>query len=204
MLHRLIQSLFILLLIVGCAFKTSKENGEIIELTTNKSGNKVESIISIFQGNIESISKIIIQKETEAIEIYLNNNKWHISGEDELAVKTRSLDNLFEKVLKVRRSTIISDNPDKYAKYSIDDSSGIHLAIIDFNGETVGYYVFGRSKSDYSRSYVRIGDDPNVYLADQNVTYMLNTRETFWGERPKEEIPPPLPVDISADTTAIN
>jgi hypothetical protein len=33
---------------------------------------------------------------------------------------------------------------------------------------------------------------------------MLNTRETFWGERPKEEIPPSLPVDIPTDTTAIN
>jgi hypothetical protein len=51
---------------------------------------------------------------------------------------------------------------------------------------------------------VRIGDDPNVYLADENVTYMLNTRETYWGEKPKEEIPPPPPVDIPTDTTAIN
>ena len=163
--------LIILLLIVGCAFKTSKV----------KSGNKVESIISIFQGNIESISKIIIQKETEAIEIYLNNNKWHISGKDELAVKTRSLDNLFENVLKVRRVTIISNNPDKYAKYSVDDSLGTHLALINSKEETIEYYVFGRSKSDYSRCYIRIGNDPNVYLLDQNVILLLNTRESYWA-----------------------
>ena len=129
---------------------------------------------------------------------------WKISGNDTLEIKPQSMDNLFEKVLKVNKSTIISENPEKYSKYSIDDSTGTHLAVIDFNGETVGYYIFGRSKSDYSRSYVRIGDDPNVYLADQNVTFMLNTRETYWGEKLKEEIPPPLPVDIPADTTAIN
>ena len=179
----MIRILIILLLIVGCAFKTSKENGEIIESTTNKSGNKVESIISIFQGNIESISKIIIQQETETITLYLNYNKWHISSTDELAVKTRSLDNLFEKVLKVKRVTIISNNPDKYAKYSVDDSSGTHLTLIDSKGETIEYYVFGRSKSDYSRCYIRIGNDPNVYLVDQNIIFMLKTRESYWATK---------------------
>ena len=64
----------------------------------------------------------------------------------------------------------------------------------------MGYYVFGRSKSDYSRSYIRIGDDPNVYLSDQNVTYMLSTRETYWGQKPKVEVPPPPP--IPADTSS--
>ena len=74
--------------------------------------------------------------------------------------------------------------------------------MIDLNGETVGYYIFGRSKSDYSRSYVRVGNNPKVYLADQNVTYMLQTRPTYWGEKPKEEILPSLPV--SSDTTSID
>ena len=84
----------------------------------------------------------------------------------------------------------------------MDDSTGTHLAIINSKGETVGYYVFGRSKSDYSRSYIRIGDDPKVYLVDQNVIYMLATRETYWGEKPKEDVPPPPPEDIPADTTS--
>ena len=95
----------------------------------------------------------------------------------------------------------ISENPEKYGKYSVDDSTGTHLAVINSEGKTVGYYVFGRSKSDYSRSYIRIGDDPKVYLVDQNVTYMLSTRETYWGEKPKEEVPP-QPVDIPVDTTS--
>ena len=99
---------------------------------------------------------------------------------------------------KTRRTGMI-ENPEKYGKYSVDDSTGTHLAVINSEGKTVGYYVFGRSKSDYSRSYIRIGDDPKVYLVDQNVTYMLSTRETYWGEKPKEEVPPP--VDIPADTT---
>ena len=136
---------------------------------------------AIFSNDPEDIFKFLIQNGEQAIELARVDTIWRISGNDTLEIKPQSMDNLFEKVLKVNKSTIISENPEKYSKYSIDDSTGTHLAVIDFNGETVGYYVFGRSKSDYSRSYVRIGDDPNVYLADQNVTYMLSTRKTYWA-----------------------
>jgi hypothetical protein len=169
------------------------------------SQSKLETVSeAIFVDDIEDIFKFLIQKGEEAIELARIDTMWRISGNDTLEIKSQSMDNLFDKVLKVNRGTIISENPEKYGKYSVDDSTGTHLAVIDSKGETVGYYVFGRSKSDYSRSYVRVGSDPKVYLADQNVTYMLQTRPTYWGEKPKEEVPLPPPVDIPADTTINN
>ena len=156
---------------------------------------------AIFIDEPEDIFKFLIQKGEEAIELSRIDTLWRISGNDTLEIKSRSLDNIFDKVLKMNRGTIISNNPKKYSKYSVDDSTGTHLAVINSDGKTVGYYVFGRSKSDYSRSYIRIGDDQNVYLADQNVTYMLSTQATYWGEKPKEE-ELPLPVNIPADTTS--
>ena len=173
----------------------------------NKSSQtKFESMSeAIFNDEPEDIFKFLIQQGQEAIELSRVDTLWRISGNDTLEVKSRSMDNLFDKVLKVNRGTIISENPKKYGKYSVDDSTGTHLAVINSKGETVGYYVFGRSKSDYSRSYIRLGDDPNVYLADQNVTYMLSTRATYWGEKPKEEVlPPPLDTSVVPGDTTIN
>ncbi|SVB18628.1 uncharacterized protein METZ01_LOCUS171482 [marine metagenome] len=144
----------------------------------------------------------MIQNGEEAIELSRIDTLWQISGNDTLEVKSQSINNLLDKVLKVNRGTIISENPEKYEKYSVDDSTGTHLAVINSKGETVGYYVFGRSKSDYSRSYVRLGDDPKVYLADKNITYMLQTHPTYWGEKPKEEVI--LPTTGSVDTTTSN
>jgi len=169
------------------------------------SQSKLETVSeAIFTEDIEDIFKFLIQNGEEAIELARVDTMWRISGNDTLEIKSQSMDNLFDKVLKVNRGTIISENPEKYGKYSVDDSTGTHLAVIDSKGETVGYYIFGRSKSDYARSYVRVGSDPKVYLADQNVTYMLQTRPTYWGEKPKEEVPLPPPVDIPADTTINN
>jgi len=148
------------------------------------SQSKLESTSeTIFSKDTKNIYKFLIQQGNEAIELSKIDTIWTISGNDTLSIKSQSIDNLFNTVLKVNRGTIISENPNKYNKYSIDDSSGIHLAIINSKGETINYYVFGRSQSDYSRSYIRIGDDPTVYLADKNITYMLSTKPTYWGEK---------------------
>ncbi len=164
------------------------------------SQSKLETVSeAIFTDDPEDIFKFLIQNGEEAIELSRKDTIWQIAGNDTLEVKSQSINNLFDKVLKVNRGTIISENPAKYEKYSVDDSIGTHLAVINSKGETVGYYIFGRSKSDYSRSYVRLGDDPRVYLADQNITYMLQTRPTYWGEKPKEEAI--LPTTGSVDTT---
>ena len=184
-------ALIVLVILVGIYF-LNKSSQTKFESTSE----------TIFNDDPEDIFKFLIQQDQEAIELARVDTLWRISGNDTLEVKSRSMDNLFDKVLKVNRGTIISENPEKYGKYSVDDSTGTHLAVINSKGETIGYYVFGRSKSDYSRSYVRVGSDPRVYLADQNVTYMLQTRPTYWGEKPKEEVLPPA--DIPTDTTIIN
>ena len=184
-------ALIVLVVLIGIFF-LNKNSQSKLESTSE----------SIFTDDVENIFKFLIQKGEEAIELARVDTMWHISGNDTLEVKSRSIDNLFDKVLKVNRGTIISENPEKYGKYSIDDSTGTHLAVIDSKGEIVGYYIFGRSKSDYSHSYVRVGDNPKVYLADQNVIYMLSTLETYWGEKPKEEVLLPPPIDIPADTTS--
>ena len=92
---------------------------------------------SIFNDEPEDIFKFLIQKGEEAIELARVDTLWRISGNDTLEVKSRSMDNLFDKVLKVNRGTIISENPEKYGKYSVDDSTGTHLAVINSKGETV-------------------------------------------------------------------
>ena len=186
-------SLIILGILIGFYFINNSSQSKLV--------TKSEPI---FTGNSEDIYKFLIQNGKEAIELSRLDTVWKISGNDTLSIKTRSMDNMFDKILKVNKGTVISENPDKYSKYSIDDSAGTHLAVIDEKGETIAYYIFGRSKTDYSRSYIRISEDPKVYLADQSVTYMLSTQETYWGEKPKEEISPPPAVEIDTSNIQIN
>ena len=83
----------------------------------------------------------------------------------------------------------MTQKQEKWFTYNVDDSTGTHIALVDWNDETIGYFVFGRSNSDYSRCYVRGQNSDNVYLTNKNVMYNLQTRPTYWGEPPKADVP---------------
>ena len=68
---------------------------------------------------------------------------WNISGHDTLNIKEQSLNNLFDKVLNLGLETIMTQKEEKWGTFNIGDSTGTHLALIDFNGNTLSYFVFG-------------------------------------------------------------
>ena len=81
-------------------------------LLLNKSSQSKHksSTEAIFPNDPEDIFKFLIQNGEQAIELALVDTIWRISGNDTLDIKPQSMNNLFEKVLKVNKSTIISEN----------------------------------------------------------------------------------------------
>ena len=148
----------------------------------------------LFSVNFDEVNRFLIQNKMDAIELSRQDSIWTISGNDTLVVKPQSIDNFLDKVLLVETGTLVSKNPAKWSKYSVDDSTGTHLALIDSDGSTIEYAVFGRSKSDYARNYVRTHKDPQVYLTNISILHFLSTSPTYWGEVPKPE-PESPPID---------
>ena len=135
------------------------------------------------------VSKILIQSQTEAIELLKVDTTWTISGHDSLKLKIDLLESLFDKVLNLESETVMTKNKEKWFKYNVDDSLGTHLALVDLNQNTIAYYVFGRSTSDYARCYVRKNQDQEVHLVNENLMYFLQTSPQYWGELEKVSLP---------------
>ncbi len=181
--------------------------GGLYLLTNYSKSKNYTKTNELFTGSKEDVAKVLIQKGAEAIELVKGEEAWQISGNDTLVVRQNRIDDLFDKVLEVKTGTVVSKNPDKWTIYSVDDSLGTHLALVNQEDETIAYYVFGRSKSDYSHNNVRLRGEKesndvlkNVYRTNTSVIHHLNTRATFWGEVPKE----PEPIDTLSsviDTT---
>ena len=127
-----------------------------------------------------------------ALELVKSDSTWIISGNDTLIVKEHSISQFFDKVLNLKLETLMTTKQEKWETYNISDSLGTHLALVGWNDETVGYYVFGRSNSDYARCYVRTDQSSDVYLTNENIVYSLQTSPTYWGEKPVENIPEEL------------
>ena len=147
----------------------------------------------IFSGNKSDIVKVLIQSGINAIQIEKQDTTWNIAGSDTLVIRQNRIEDLFEKVLEVKRTTVRSKKESNWINYSVDDSTGTHLILLDESDNTVGYFVFGRSKSDWAHNFVRIRNEnenkdvlKNVYETSESVIHHLNTSETYWGEKPKE------------------
>jgi len=147
----------------------------------------------LFNIEKEQIKKILIQSQGEAIELLRIDTTWAISGHDSLIIKQNLLNSFFDRVLTLESENIMTKNVTKWNTYNVDDSTGIHLALVDFNDDTIGYYVFGRSTSDYARCYARTKESSNVHLVNQNVMYNLQTRPQYWGETEQAGLPAVVP-----------
>ena len=176
--NKLVIGFISLFLVIGLFF---------INLSNQK--NYTSSSSKLTQIKKTDIKKILIQTNIDAIELIKIDTTWEISGNDTLKVKDQSIDSFFDQILNLDLQNTMTSKKEKWNTYNIDDSTGTHLAIVDFNDNTIGYFVFGKSNSDYSRCYVRTDKSDNVYLANKNVMYNLQTRATYWGDKPKEIVP---------------
>ncbi len=144
----------------------------------------------IFALEQDDVWGIVISKGDESIKLLRTGDTWNIDQNDSLVMRSQRIENFFNKILKVKKETLVSTNPNKWDTFNVSDSLGTHLTLLDESLEPVGDAIFGRSKTDWSHNYVRFPDKEEVYLTDQNIIYVLNLKATYWGEKPK---PPEKP-----------
>lgn len=153
----------------------------------------------IFSGKTDAVEKVRVQTPGDTLELVRQDDTWRIVGHDTLEVRENRIDDLMTRVLGTNRSTIMTEKTEKWPTYSVDDATGTHLTVVGKDDAALGKYVFGRSKSDWSKNYVRVPPDPTVYLTDSNVMYTLSTSPTYWGVKPK----PPEPDSLKTDSLQI-
>jgi hypothetical protein len=138
----------------------------------------------------DEVFNIKVSNGTESISLFFNGESWFIDGNDTLVVKKNAVDSFFNKVLNVKKTTLVSKNKSKWDKFNVGDSTGTQLVLNDHNGKSLGQIAVGRSGAEWSVSNIRIGDEIEVYQTNENIIYQLNTSPTYWGE-----VPPPLEPD---------
>lgn len=155
----------------------------------------------VFPENTDDIYRIEMFAEGDSLILQKKDLNWTIVGHDTLKVREHRITALFDQVLEISRETVMTQKADNWAKYAVDDAAGTHIAVYNAKGALLARAVFGRSSTDWARSYVRIGEEPEVYLTDRNIIYQVSTDATFWGEKPPE--PEPAAVDSTADSTKV-
>ena len=158
-------------------------------ISQSRQKRHITQTTGIFSILMDEVNKFDIQKDTLFISIQRMDTTWQIIGNDSLLIQMNRVDDIENKILTVKRESIVSNNPNKWRTFNVDDSLGTHLALVDLNQNTIAYYVFGRSTSDYARCYVRKNQDQEVHLVNENLMYFLQTSPQYWGELEKVSLP---------------
>ena len=145
----------------------------------NKYNPQKNQLLSI---NRDEIHKIIISAKDDAIELIKIDTLWSIAGNDSLTIKENYINNFFEKIFQLNKKHLATSKENNWITYGVNAEDGSHLAFINNSGETMSYFVFGRSKNDFNSCYVRIQEETDVYLLDNNIIHQLQTNINYWGE----------------------
>ena len=160
---------------------------------------------NVFSILMEEVYRFDVQKDSLYITLQRKDTTWQIIGNDSLLIQTNRINDIENNVLTVKRESVVSKKPSKWQSFDVDDSLGTKITFYGFNDEVLGEAIFGRSKSDWQRSYVRLIGENNVYMTNENVINRLQARPTFWGKKPP---PPPEPAEEPSleiqDNTGLN
>jgi len=147
----------------------------------NQYTSKEASILNIDSSQIYSFT---ITNPVNQITISRIDSTWKILNNDTLTINQNAIDSFFEKVINVKKSTLISKNKEKWNIYSIDDSSATYLSILNDKEQKIGSFYLGRSKTNFANNYVRTAESDNVYLTSENIFYFLTPVSSYWGTKP--------------------
>ena len=156
----------------------------------SQSGQKKHQAQSndVFSIVMEEVYRFDVQKDSLYIALQRKDTTWQITGNDSLLIQANRINDVENKILTIKRESVVSKKSSKWKSFNVDDSLGTKITFYGFNDEVLGEAIFGRSKSDWQRSYVRLIGGDNVYMTNENVINSLQMRPTFWGKKP-----PPLP-----------
>ena len=152
---------------------------------------------AVFDIDRDDVSRFIVQEGDRQIELVRWDTLWVVPGQEDKQVREFRINNLLNTVLTVERESMISDNPEKWVTYGVDDSTGRQFQVYDLSGEPAEHVIVGRSSTNWQSSYLREAGSDEVFLTTRNIYYSLSTDTSFWLEplpEPEEEAP--------ADTTA--
>ena len=165
----------------------------ISQFNQNSLSSKSDQVFSIERDDIFGIE---IHELSDSISLSFNGDTWSIDDHDSLTVKENTINSFFEKILDLKRTTLISRNSSKWDKFMVGDSTGTHLIFLDYNNESIGKIIVGRSNAEWSSSNIRIGDAIEVYQSNENISWQLNTSPTHWGEVPETLSADSLDIDL--------
>ncbi|KMQ50492.1 hypothetical protein CHISP_2610 [Chitinispirillum alkaliphilum] len=157
--------------------------------------------LRFFPGVTESsISGIHISEGENSVILTKDGNRWFVKSGDE-EHKTESFENadsesperfladsasvqvVLEKIVNLRKNTLVSENPERQSSFEVDEESGVFVSMWDEREKSLGAFRIGKTAIDWNTHYVRQMGSNSVYSIAGGVRYPFFSEVNRWRDR---------------------
>jgi hypothetical protein len=101
----------------------------------------------------------------------------------EYPVDSGAVNQLLETLIKIRKSTQVSENPAKQVTFDVDSLHGTRIEVIDIAGRSLGAVILGKSSPDYGSNYFRPENSNQVFLVPESNRWSLTADHKHWEDK---------------------
>jgi hypothetical protein len=105
------------------------------------------------------------------------------SAAAEFPSDSAAISQLLETLLKIKKSTLVSENAAKQATFEVDSLHGTRIEAFDLAGKSLGAVILGKSSRDYGSNYFRPDNSNQVYLVPESNRYWLTADHKHWENK---------------------
>jgi len=131
----------------------------------------------------DKVWKIKIKSKDGEIEIAKNSNSWSLSIDNKpFPADKDKIERFIDAVRKVKKSKIITKNPDNWKKFDVTKDSAKHFILYDKNNKIISNLYIGKEGLGGKGYYVRSSKSNEVIQTDSlSFSYYLNIKSDFWS-----------------------
>lgn len=136
----------------------------------------------IINKTLDESDYIYLAKEKLEALLIKQDKKWFVQMDkerllpcDEIKVKK-----IFEELESIKVDMVVSNNPKKFVKFTVDDTSTFKLVIKKGDKEILNFYV-GKNNMSFTGTYVRHKNENITLLTNKRLSStVINATENFW------------------------
>ncbi|MEM1093377.1 MAG: DUF4340 domain-containing protein [Bacteroidota bacterium] len=125
------------------------------------------------------ITAVTIEQNGETSTAEHSSGMWQLTAPMETLADSTVVTRFIESVQAIELSEVVSTNPERYAKFGVD-STAAQVRVTTAGGDDTAMFV-GRQGNDFRSVYVRLANDPRVFLTTERLT--LPTDFSTWRDK---------------------
>lgn len=122
-------------------------------------------------------------KAPDTSALRLLDGKW-VVARDSFTADTAKVNKVLGHIFRLQNKELVSNNAARLGEYGLDSVEAKLVAIRDGSGKSLAEVMVGKtSGADYSSTYWKWADKPEVYRTPGNFTWEIAVKEEEWKER---------------------